>query len=243
MNIIEVKNLNFVQDEFYLKIKHLEIKKGEKVALLGENGAGKSTFFNLISGIYDNYEGEIDINGKNIKDYSNLGLAKAISYLPQFSEIIFGFSVFETVLFGRYPKTGGNYGKKDYELTEQWLEKLELTDLRNRKFRELSGGEKRRVMLARVFNQDSNVVVLDEPFSMIDVKFIKTIRGLLDELDKTVICSVHDINQVRGVCDRVVFLKKGEIAKFLKMDEVTREVLNEIFEVDFNNINGYFLAV
>jgi len=240
MNIIDIKNLNAKVGDFTLKIDSLTVSKSGKIALLGENGAGKSTLLDIISGVNKNFTGELNILNKQISNYKPIELANLISYLPQFSEIIFGFDVFDTVLFGRYPKTLGKFDYYDFEKTELWLKKLDIYHLKDRKFNELSGGEKKRVMLARVLNQDTDIILLDEPFSMLDVKHTKTVKEILANENKSIILSSHDINILKGLVDEVVFLKKGEILCKVNINDLSKEILNEVFEVDFKCIDGFY---
>jgi len=243
MKALNIDHLSVTKDNFALKIKELSLNNGDKLALLGENGAGKSTLFNVIAKINPHYQGKVRILGKNLEEYTQLEFARKVAYLPQFFDLIFGFSVFETVLLGRYPQTQGRYGQRDYQLTAYWLEKLHLLELKQRKFQELSGGEKKRVMLARVLNQDSSIVFLDEPFAMLDVKFVQMIKKILGQLNKTIICSAHDFNQIKGFCSRVVFLKQGKIFYQTQTNQIKEEVLKDVFEVDFIKCSGYFVPV
>ncbi|ADR20003.1 ABC transporter ATP-binding protein [Calditerrivibrio nitroreducens] len=242
MNTIDIKNLNARVGDFTLKIDSLTVSKGEKIALLGENGAGKSTLLDIISGVNKNFTGELNILNKQISNYKPIELANLISYLPQFSEIIFGFDVFDTVLFGRYPKTSGKFEDYDFENTKEWLKKLDIYHLKDRKFNELSGGEKKRVMLARVLNQDTDIILLDEPFSMLDVKHTKIAKEILVNEKKSIILSSHDINILKYLVDEIVFLKKGEVLCKVNIDNLNKEILNEVFEVDFKCIDGFYFV-
>ncbi|UOD34953.1 ABC transporter ATP-binding protein [Deferribacteraceae bacterium V6Fe1] len=242
MNIIEIQNLKAKVGDFVLKINNLSLKKGKKVGLLGENGAGKSTLLDIIGGINKSFDGQLNILEKDINTYNPIELANIISYLPQFSEIIFGYNVFDSVLFGRYPKTAGKYTDCDYEKTSEWLKALDIYHLKYRKFNELSGGEKKRVMLARVLNQDTEIILLDEPFAMLDVKHMQTIKETLSNLNKSIILSSHDLNILKSLVDEVVFLKKGELFCQISIDELNEEILNEVFEVDFKCISGFYFV-
>ena len=162
--------------------------------------------------------------------------------MPQFSEISFGYTVFETILFGRFPYLkGDNFSKDDYKKTESLIKNFELEKYSNKAYTTLSGGEKRRVMIARILNQNTSVMLLDEPTSMIDVKFSINIYKFLKKLtDTTVIATIHDINLALMFFSRFIFMKNGQILFDLKKESINREILYEVYEVEFSKSGNYF---
>jgi len=241
-SIYNIQNLEFSYKQFKLYINKLKILKNDKIAILGENGSGKSTLLNLISGYYNEYNGKIDFFNKNLKKYNEKERSTKLSYLSQFSSISFNYTIFETILFGRFPYLKGEkFSEDDYEKTEELLIKFNLEKYRNNEFFTLSGGEKRKVMVARVLNQETDVVLLDEPTSMVDIKFSLFILDYISKLEATVIASIHDVNLALQFFKRFIFMKNGRILHDLNRSEVSKEVLYETYEVNFNKLDNYFI--
>jgi iron complex transport system ATP-binding protein len=241
-SIYNIENLEFSYKQFKLYINKLKILKNDKIAILGENGSGKSTLLNLISGYYNEYNGKIDFFNKNLKKYNEKERSTKLSYLSQFSSISFNYTIFETILFGRFPYLKGEkFSEDDYEKTEELLIKFNLEKYRNNEFFTLSGGEKRKVMVARVLNQETDVVLLDEPTSMVDIKFSLFILDYISKLEATVIASIHDVNLALQFFKRFIFMKNGRILHDLNRSEVSKEVLYETYEVNFNKLDNYFI--
>jgi iron complex transport system ATP-binding protein len=179
---------------------------------------------------------------KNLKKYNEKERSTKLSYLSQFSSISFNYTIFETILFGRFPYLKGEkFSEDDYEKTEELLIKFNLEKYRNNEFFTLSGGEKRKVMVARVLNQETDVVLLDEPTSMVDIKFSLFILDYISKLEATVIASIHDVNLALQFFKRFIFMKNGRILHDLNRSEVSKEVLYETYEVNFNKLDNYFI--
>ncbi|SHJ96351.1 iron complex transport system ATP-binding protein [Malonomonas rubra DSM 5091] len=228
---LRVENLQFSRDDFRLQLDMVEIKSGEKVAILGENGSGKSTLLQLLCGLLQGH-GTISYNNQSLQEIPFNKRAQLFSLLPQFSEVIFPFCVEEVVLFGRFPHAQGNsFSDEDKKLSEQQLEKLDLLHLRKRQFTQLSGGEKRRVMLARVLNQQAPIIYLDEPNSSLDIRHTLEIFELLGGRNETVISPVHDINLAERFFDRFLLLKHGRLLADVTGDQLTPELLTETYDV------------
>jgi len=228
---LRVENLSFARGEFQLHLNGVQIQSGEKVAILGENGSGKSTLLQLLCGVLQG-KGSIDYSGRPLEKIPVNERARLFSLLPQFSEVIFPFSVEEVVLFGRFPHAQGNsFSAEDKKLSEQQLVQLDLQHLRDRQFNELSGGEKRRVMLARVLNQQAPIIYLDEPNASLDIRHTLEIFELLGRRDETVISPVHDINLAERFFERFLLLKQGTLLADVSRDQLTPELLTETYNV------------
>ncbi len=228
---LRVENLKFSRGEFSLQLRELSILPGEKVAILGENGSGKSTLLQLFCGVLHG-KGKIYYGEHTLQNIPVAERAQIFSLLPQFSEVIFPFSVAEVVLFGRFPHAQGNsFSEEDKQISEQQLEKLDLIHLRQRQFNQLSGGEKRRVMLARVLNQQAPIIYLDEPNAGLDIRHTLEIFEFLRARKETVISPVHDINLAERFFDRFLLLKNGQLLADVKRDELTPELLTETYDV------------
>lgn len=228
---LRVENLKFNRGDFALQLNELRIQPGEKVAILGENGSGKSTLLQLLCGLLHG-RGKIFYAARTLPKIPVNERARLFSLLPQFSEVIFPFSVEEVVLFGRFPHAKGNsFSDEDKKLSEQQLEKLDLLHLRSRQFNELSGGEKRRVMLARVLNQQAPIIYLDEPNASLDIRHTLEIFELLGARDETVISPVHDINLAERFFERFLLLKQGKLLADVAREQLTPELLTETYDV------------
>jgi iron complex transport system ATP-binding protein len=228
---LRVEKLRFTRGDFQLQLAEVLIKSGEKVAILGENGSGKSTLLQLLCGVLHG-SGRITYADRELAGIPFAERARLFSLLPQFSEVVFPFSVAEVVLFGRFPHALGNrFSATDQQLSEQMLRQLDLLQLRNRQFNQLSGGEKRRVMLARVLNQQAPIIYLDEPNASLDIRHTLEIFELLTARAETVIAPVHDINLAARFFNRFLLLKQGKLLADVSRDRLTPQLLTETYNV------------
>ena len=231
---LQVENLQFQRGGFHLQLDNLHIQAGEKVAILGENGSGKSTLLHLLCGLLQG-SGKICYNQRRLNQIPMAQRAHIFSLLPQFSEVIFPFCVEEVVLFGRFPHRSGNsFSAADRELSEQQLQQLDLLQLRKRQFNQLSGGEKRRVMLARVLNQQAPIIFLDEPNASLDIRHTLEIFELLAGRAETVISPDHDINLAERFFQRFLLVKQGKLLADAAREQLTPELLTETYDVQIS---------
>ena len=229
---LQVDNLRFRRGNFALQVDSLSVAAGEKVAVMGENGCGKSTLLQLLCGLLAPDHGTVNYDGSDLTTIAMPQRAKLFALLPQLSEVIFPFSVYEVVLFGRFPHCVGNsFTATDEEQSKLLLERLDLLDLQHRPFNQLSGGEQRRVMLARVLNQQAQIIYLDEPNASLDIRHTLDIFSLLTGRNETLIAPVHDINLAYRFFDRFLFLKQGQLLADVGRDGVTPELLAETYNV------------
>lgn len=238
---IKIDHLSFSRKDFSLQLDNLTISSGEKVALMGENGCGKSTLINLMSGLIETSSKSVFYNHDPLAQLSHLDRAKLFSILPQFSDISFPFSVFEVVQLGRFAHMQGKtFNHDDAEKTEQLLKLLDIYHYRNKSYAELSGGEKRRVMLARVLNQQAPIIYLDEPNSSLDIRHTLEIFHHLSQLPQTIITSVHDINLAHRYFDRFLFFKQGKLLHDVNRCDVTSSLLSEVYNVSVSTNTSSF---
>ena len=211
---LAVKNLDYeIGNERILDQISLEIKEGEFVGLVGPNGCGKST---LLKHIYRTYKPKgqtVFLDGKDIMDLSAKKLAGELAVMAQENQLEFDFTVRDMVMFGRYAHKKFLEGDtaKDRELCEKCLREVGLSGYETRSYLSLSGGEKQRVLLARVLMQESRYIVLDEPTNHLDVSYQYQIMDILRNQDVTVFSSIHDLNLAALYCDRIIFLYQGKI--------------------------------
>ena len=226
------------------------IPKGKVTSFIGPNGAGKSTVMGMISRLIANDAGIIEFQGKSMHDWKSKELAKHLAILTQSNNIQMKLTVEELVAFGRFPHSGGRLNDKDKDIINKSIEYMELNEFRNRFIDELSGGQRQRAYIAMVIAQDTEFILLDEPTNNLDIyhatNLMKIIRKLSDELGKTVVTVLHEINYAAFYSDYICSFKDGRVAKFGTVDEVmTKEVLSEIYNVDFEimNIQGRPLSI
>ncbi len=210
-----------------------EIPQGTVTALVGINGAGKSTLFKAIMGFVPAAKGEIRILGMTVKE----ALAKnLVAYVPQSEEVDWAFPVLveDVVMMGRYGKMGFLRRPKaaDHQAVDEALARVNMTEFRHRQIGELSGGQRKRVFLARALAQDGQVILLDEPFTGVDVKTEDQIIALLRELrdeGRVMLVSTHNLGSVPEFCDRTV-LVKGTVLSYGRTETTfTRENLERAF--------------
>ncbi len=211
----------------------------EKLAILGENGCGKTTLIKTIAGLL-NYSGEIFLNGQNVKNEKRKYLARKIGVLNQSSSIYFSYSVYDTVMLGRYAHaTKGLFYKEtanDKFCVENCLKLLNLWDLKDRQIDTLSGGQLQRVYLARLLVQDPDLILLDEPTNHLDLKsqieLVAFLKKLSCQENKIIIGVFHDINLALDFADTILFLKKGKVIFFGKKDMLSSQVFKDAYGID-----------
>ena len=227
-----------------------EIPKGKVLSLIGPNGAGKSTVMGIISRLVARDEGLVDFHGKDIGRWKSKELAKKLAILTQSNHIQMKLTVQELAAFGRFPYSGNRLTKEDREIIDRAIGYMELEEYKDRYIDELSGGQRQRALIAMVIAQDTDYVLLDEPTNNPDIyhatNMMKIVRRLCDELGKTVVLVLHEINYAAFYSDYICAFVDGKIAKFGTVEEViTKENLSEIYKVDFEiqKIQGKPLSI
>ncbi len=225
-------------DRIILDHFSLQIPKGKITSLIGPNGAGKSTLLSVISRLAEKDGGKILIEEKDLKNYKSNELAKKLSILKQTNELNLKLTVGELVAFGRFPHSKGNVSCLDREKIKQALEFLSLEELEHAYIDELSGGQRQRAFLAMVVAQDTEYILLDEPLNNLDMKhsvqIMKILRRLADELGKTIVIVIHEINFASNYSDFIVAMKDGKIEYFDETNLVIdQDKLNQVFGINF----------
>lgn len=227
-----------------------EIPKGKVLSLIGPNGAGKSTVVGIISRLIARDAGLVDFEGQDIAKWKSKELSKRLAILTQSNQIQMKLTVRELVTFGRFPYSGGRTTAEDEAIVDQAISYMELNEMQDRFIDELSGGQRQRAMIAMVIAQDTEFVLLDEPTNNLDIyhatNTMKIVRRLCDELGKTVILVLHEINYAAFYSDYICAFVDGKIAKFGTVKEVmTKETLSQIYKVDFEimEIEGKPLSI
>lgn len=228
----------------------INIEKGKITSFIGPNGAGKSTVLSMITRLMKKDNGEVLIDGKRLEEWDNKELSKKIAILKQSNNINLKLTIRELVSFGRYPHSEGRLTKEDEKYIDEAIDFMKLKDIQNKYLDELSGGQRQRAYIAMVIAQNTEYVFLDEPLNNLDMKhsveMMKVLRNLCDELGKTVVLVMHDINYTSCYSDYIVALKDGKIANHGKtQDIINKEVLEGIYdmELDIREINGDKICV
>ena len=217
---------------------NLEIPKGKVISFIGPNGAGKSTVMGIISRLIAKDSGLVSFDGTELEKWKSKELSKRLAILTQSNNIQMKLTVRELVAFGRFPYSGNRTTKEDEEIIEQAIAYMELEAFRDRFIDELSGGQRQRALIAMVIAQDTDYILLDEPTNNLDIyhatNMMKIVRRLCDELEKTIILVLHEINYAAFYSDYICAFVDGKVAKFGTVKEVmTKETLSEIYKVDF----------
>lgn len=225
-----------------------ELPAGKVISLIGPNGAGKSTVMGMISRLIAQDDGSVDFEGKDISRWKSRELAKRLAILTQSSHVQMKLTVRELVAFGRFPYSGSRITAEDEEIIDKAIAYMELEEFEDRFIDELSGGQ--RAYIAMVIAQDTEYILLDEPTNNLDIyhatNMMKIVRRLCDELGKTVILVLHEINYAAFYSDYICAFVDGKISKFGTVEEVmTKENLSEIYRVDFEilQIEGKPLSI
>ena len=231
-NQISIKNLSKIYKNGFEALKkiNLNIKKGEIFAMLGPNGAGKTTLISIICGIVTPSSGTVTVDDFDIiDDYretrSRIGLVPQELTLEQFE------TVFNNVSYSR-----GLYGKKpDPQHIEKILKQLSLWDKKDQRLRQLSGGMKRRVLIAKALSHEPSILFLDEPTAGVDVELRQDMWKIVEELRQTgvtIILTTHYIEEAEAIADRVGVINQGEIIVVEETKELLKKMGHKKLTVD-----------
>lgn len=210
----------------------LALKAGEIGIVLGKNGAGKTTLFQSILGILPPESGILEFEGEDLRRMPPGERARRIAYVPQ--DIRFGaLNVMDSVLLGRVSRFGLRAGAEDYAAAERVLADMGLEGFAQRNVEELSGGERQKIAIARALAQEPRLILFDEPTGNLDIAneqlVLKEAARLAREKRMGILCSLHDLNQALAFGDRFFFLKEGTVRYSAGREEVTEEMIGEVF--------------
>ena len=221
----------------------LQIPAGGITALVGPNGAGKSTMLTMVGRLLGLDEGTIEVAGYDVASTASKDLAKIVSILRQENHFVTRLTVRQLVGFGRFPHSKGRLTRKDEEIISQAIDFLNLNDLEDRYLDQLSGGQRQRAYVAMVLAQDTDYVLLDEPLNNLDMKhsvqMMKHLRKAAQELGRTIVIVLHDINFAGHYSDYICAMKKGQVVEFGSSEAIMRdEVLSAVFDTPVRVIEG-----
>ena len=216
-----------------------EVLAGEMLAIVGPNGAGKSTLLRILSGALTPWSGVVELEGQPIGAYDRRAIARRLAVVAQENLVAFRFTVLEIVLMGRAPHLGAFHfeTRHDLEIAHAALERFDLLELARRPIQELSGGERKRVFLARALAQAPHVALLDEPTAFLDLKHVAEIfarfRELRIESGMAVVATLHDLNAAALHADRVLLIKDGAVAGYGTPEAVfTADNLRAVYQTE-----------
>ena len=221
-----------------LAVENMQIRQGEFVGVIGTNGAGKTTLLKVCCGLIRPNRGTAKLDGHDLAELSawrRADLRKHVGYIPQSAEYNaeLPFTLREVVAMGRTSVKGllGRLSKGDYEIIDNWIEKLGLSRRRAQTFRSLSGGEQQKALIARAMAQDPEILVLDEPCSNLDFNWKHQITEIIEQLHRQTKVAVgmvsHETSQLPPGCGRVILLHEGEI---LADGDISQVLDSEVLE-------------
>lgn len=237
--MIEIKDLNYtIGDKEILKHISLSVEEGSMTCIVGPNGCGKSTLLSHISRKLPS-ENTIFYKGNAIETIPRRTYAKEVAVMVQQGMGMVGeLKAEQVVLMGRYPFKDrfADYTMHDYDMVQKSMDMTGATPLMGREMKHMSGGEKQRVLIAKAFTQEPQLLLMDEPTNHLDVKYKLALMENLKSFHThgTVIIVLHDLSLAARYCDHAIVMKQGEIAyQGNTSDILTAEKMSEIFEVPF----------
>ena len=227
------------------------VKKGMFLGIIGPNGAGKSTLLKVLMGLLQPGQGRVLLQGKTVHSYASKELALLRAYVPQSLNIPFTFQVKQIVEMGRYARMKHIFhlDAESVAIVDKALRQLDLWNLRNRNFSQLSGGEQQRTLIASALAQQSALIFLDEPTSSLDLnhqqRIFRNIKRLVREEQKTTVLVTHDINLAAQFCDYLILLSDGRMVARGKPDQVLQfDLIQQVYGVKvYIDINPFTKSI
>ncbi len=220
------------------------IPKNKISVIIGANACGKSTLLKTMARLIQPISGDITLDGKKISQIPSKELARSLGLLPQAPIVPEGITVADLVSRGRFPYQSFLKGldKSDYDAVEEALEIMGITDLANRSVDELSGGQRQRVWIAMALAQNTEILLLDEPTTYLDITYQVEILDLLTDLNRrkgtTIVMVLHDINLSARYADYIFALRSGKlIAEGSPSEIIDEELIKEVFDLDCSVIS------
>ena len=238
MALLSIEDLAFAyRNHAVLSGISFAVDAGEVIGLVGPNGCGKTTLIKCVDGMLNPREGKVMLAGRDLRTMHRRDVAREMAYVPQSAGNQTASTVFETVLMGRRPYLNWTVSPEDEERVIAALDLLDLKDFAFRKVSELSGGERQRVMIARALVQETDVVLLDEPTSNLDIRHqmavMEVLCGLAEEKGLAVVIALHDLNLAATYCHRLLVLAGGAIYGYGAPEEVlTPEMLGSVYGIE-----------
>ena len=220
-----------------------EVPAGGRLCILGPNGCGKTTLLRALAGLLP-HEGKVTAEGRDLAAMDRRQLARTVALLSQISSVYFSYTVYETVLMGRYAhQTSGAFSgpePEDRAIALECMERTGVADLRDRQVTELSGGQLQRVFLARTFAQQPRIILLDEPTNHLDLKYqvelVQELKAWAAGEGRCVVGVLHDVNLALDLADLFLLMEEGQARYFGPAAEFDPAALNRVYQMD---VGGY----
>jgi iron complex transport system ATP-binding protein len=254
--LLQATNVSFVYRHGAQALDDVSVAvpRGSIVGLIGPNGSGKTTLVRILNGTLAASAGAVSLDGAPLASFSRRDLARRIAVVPQETHVTFDFSALEIVLMGRYAHLGAFAieGPDDMVIARRALAATGTESLASRQFATLSGGEKQRVVIAGALAQSSDVLLLDEPTTALDIGFQFEIASLLARLNRehgtTMVLSTHDLNLAAMLCTELVLMKQGRVlARGATSEVLTGDNIRQLYGVDadvtFHSRAGHLTVV
>lgn len=228
---------------------NIELNQGELIGLVGANGIGKSTLLRTLTSIQQPLDGTINLNGKSLESFTAIDLAKTMSLVLTEQLMSKNLSVFELVALGRQPYTNwvGNLSENDIVIINNSIKQTNISELKHRKCFELSDGQLQKVMIARALAQDTNLIILDEPTTHLDMYhkayILKLLQQLARDTNKTILFSSHEIDLAIQLCDKMVVMTTNGVISDTPCHLIEQGVFETLFPKDligFDEKTGSF---
>ncbi|MCT2345171.1 ABC transporter ATP-binding protein [Bacillales bacterium AN1005] len=240
MNILTAKDVKIGYDEkIIVEQLSLEIETGKITTIIGPNGCGKSTILKALARLNKVKAGAIYLDGEAIQKIPTKNIAKKMAVLPQSPDSPNGLTTYELVSYGRSPhqKGFGRLGERDKEVIEWALEVTGLSEWKYQEVDTLSGGQRQRAWIAMAIAQETELLLLDEPTTYLDMahqlEVLQLLKKLNEEEQRTIVMVIHDLNHASRFSDKMIAMKKGQLIKEGTPNEVmTAAVLKDVFHVD-----------
>ena len=242
--MLQVKHLYCGYDSTpIVKDISFQVQEGQRLCILGPNGCGKTTLLRGIMGILP-AKGTVTLYGRALAEMSARQKARRIALMSQLSSAYFAYTVYETVMLGRYAHQKRSAfiseSREDRLIVQESLERTGIFPLKDRLITELSGGQLQRVFLAQIFAQDPQVILLDEPTNHLDLKYqvelMDTLKEWVQKENRCVVGVLHDINLAFSFADTVLLMEQGTVKAFEKAKDFDLSLLSETYRMD---VRGY----